>query len=114
MAGSTNTEETPLVLPDDMDEIEDMTWGRRLARHLAARYEWYNPHLNNPNGPSLDHAWSIFEHVTLARHFTHAEEGAVDVNRKAEAGESESPTKLYSVLNTPESDLGDFGVGVGE
>lgn len=108
------SEETPLVRKNDSydDEIADMTWGRRVARQLS-RHSWYNPHVNNPDGPSLDKAWSLFEHVTLARHFV-PEEGAVDVNRKAEAGEAEKKTYLYSVLNTPESDLGDFGVGVGK
>jgi hypothetical protein len=110
------TEETPLVSRrhDDTykDEVHEMTLGRRLARHLS-QYRWYNPHAENPLGPSLDRAWAYFEHVTLPRHFK-PNERSRDVNRRAEAGEDKEPTQLYSVLNTRESDLGDFGLGVGE
>lgn len=113
MASPAN-EASPLVVKDYLyrDNVKEMTWGRRLARYLS-QYKWYNPQLNNPNAPSIDEAWAYFEHVTLARHFK-PDECAVDVNRKAEVGEDEAPTKLYSVLGTPESDLGDFGIGVGE
>lgn len=109
------TEETPLVASLDdtyQDSVQNMTWGRRLARFLS-KYHWYNPHVHNEDAPSLDTAWAYFEHVTLARHFKPTDD-AVDVNRKAEAGEDEGETQLYSVFTTPERDLGDFGVGVGE
>lgn len=112
----TTTEETPLVAAshDDTyrDSVEDMTWGRRLARFLS-KYDWYNPHVNKEDAPSLDKAWAYFEHVTLARHFKPTAENGVCVNRKAEAGENEGETQLYSLFNTPEKALGDFGVGIG-
>ena len=113
MASPAN-EACPLVAQDYVyrDKVKEMTRGRRLARYLS-QYKWYNPQSNNPNAPSIDKAWAYFEHVTLARHFK-PDERAVDVNRKAEVGEDEAPTKLYSVMGTSESDLGDFGIGVGE
>lgn len=66
------------------DAVEDMTYGRRLARHLS-KYSWYNPHVNDEkesintvvNGQvevlevtpaSLDSAWAYFEHYSLPRH----------------------------------------------
>lgn len=66
------------------DAVKDMTYGRRLARHLS-KYAWYNPHVNDEqesintvvNGqvevlevtpPCLDSAWAYFEHYSLPRH----------------------------------------------
>ena len=102
------------------DEPHSMTLARRLARYLSS-YSWYNPHLTatHENKPSIDAAWAYFEHVTLARHFhpehvqKEGDEPARDVLRKAEPGERDRPTRLYPVLTTPESDLADFGIGVG-
>lgn len=120
MPTTTLSEETPLVSsayhPDNTykDELNDMTWGRRLARNLS-KYQWYNPHQardKSPNAPSLDKAWAYFEHVTLPRHFK-PNMRSRDVNRRAEAGENEEQTQLYSVFGTTVEDLGDFGVGVG-
>ena len=31
---------------DFEDAVKDMTYGRRLARHLS-KYAWYNPHVND-------------------------------------------------------------------
>lgn len=66
------------------DAVNDMTYGRRLARRWT-KYAWYNPHVNDAkesvntvvNGevevldvipPSLDSAWTYFEHYSLPRH----------------------------------------------
>lgn len=92
-----------------------MTLSRRLARYLST-FSWYNPQLTspNPNRLSIDKAWSYFEHVTLARHFVPEDKASSrDYLRKAEPGEKDRPTRLYSVIHTPESDLADWGVGVG-
>ena len=97
------------------DNVEDMTWGRRVARYLS-KFEWYFPssrNFNHPEPPSIDKAWEYFEHVTLARRFQETEEGD-DENRKAEIGELEAPTMLYPLFKTQESDLGEFGIGVGK
>lgn len=112
---ATTEEETPLVASHDAtyrDSIEDMTLGRRLARFLS-KYHWYNPHVNEEDAPSIDKAWAYFEHVTLARHFKPTAENDVGSIRMAEAGENNGETQLYSLFNTPEKDLGDFGVGIG-
>jgi len=97
------------------DEPHHMTASRRLARYLST-YTWYNPQLTSPhpNRPNIDKAWAYFEHFTLARHFLPDKEGASsDYLRKAGPGERDRPTRLYSVLNTPEVDLCDWGIGVG-
>ena len=117
MASSWVHEWSRLLTRNDsyQDNVKDMTFGRRVARYLS-QYEWYNPRQqrgHHPDAPSIDRAWEFFEHVTLPRHFK-PDERSIDVNRKAEVGESEAPTTLYSVLGTPEADLGDFGIGVGE
>lgn len=96
-----------------------MTLSRRLARYLST-YIWYNPQLSseNPKKPNIDHAWSYFEHFTLARHLVpqedeQEEQPTRDMFRRAEPGERDRPTRLYPVVNTPEPDLADFGLGVG-
>jgi hypothetical protein len=80
--------------------------------------------------PSLDSAWAYFEHYTLPRHlllqksptlasgrsnlrrWTEPEKDK-DVLIRAKYGERDVPTKLYDVINTPESEFSDFGVGIG-
>ena len=98
------------------DDPSGMTWGRRLA-HFLSQFRWYyNPSLDH-DGPSLDAAWAYFEHVTLARYVVPSSRSRSSVTRdalkKAESGETEKPTRLYSVWGTPEKDLGDFGLGIG-
>lgn len=94
-----------------VDEPQHMTLSRRLALYLS-NFSWYNP---QPHRLSIDKAWSYFEHVTLARHLVPSDEmeSSRDYLRKAEPGEKDKPTRLYSVLTTPESDLADWGIGVG-
>jgi hypothetical protein len=94
------------------DDEAEMTWGRRLARILS-QYSWYFPHQEaNPYAPSLDRAWSYFEHVTLARHVRDLDR-SISVHRKAGAGEDFMPTKLYSIAHTSEKELASFGIGIG-
>lgn len=138
------TDETNLN-KDFRDAIEDMTYGRRLALRLS-KYAWYNPHINDEkesvntvvNGevevlevipPSLDSAWSYFEHYSLPRHklpdsATAAEmdsnkwSGFVkrnenrDLLKRAKYGERDESTRLYNVFLTPESEFADFGIGL--
>lgn len=134
---SSPREDTPLIDPlqtDTTDKVDEriykdeprhMTASRRLARYLAG-FSWYNPNITStlPNRPNIDHAWAYLEHFILARHYLPQEEEEKeeeqtaqpqqrDLLRKAEPGERNVPTRLYSVVNTPEVDLGDFGIGVG-
>jgi hypothetical protein len=95
------------------DEASDITVARKVARYLS-KFSWYCPQPTRERAQLLDKAWAFFEHSTLARYHTHDE----DVNDedhfvKAEPGERKQPTKLYPVLSTPETDLADFGIGVG-
>lgn len=101
------------------DNPKHMTRGRRMARFLS-KFSWYNPHVESTysSKPSLDEAWAYFEHIVLARHLVpddddDAKERNKDLRRRAERGERDRPTRLYPVLTIPESDLADFGVGVG-
>ena len=87
-----------------------------------------------PQKASLAKAWAYFEHVTLPRHIdTHEHKkkskrvhksiwtrcyrrlfakGNESLER-ADPGEMHRPTKLYSPLFTPISQMGDFGLGTG-
>lgn len=104
-------------MPKFTDQTSEMTYSRRLASFLS-RYSWYNPNagiaesLDKPNPPSIDQAWSFFEHMTLPRYIVQAGKGRGNLTR-AEVGESSDETRLYPVLSTPETDLADFGVGTG-
>ena len=63
---------------------------------------------NTVQPPSLDESWEFYEHQILPRRF-------VGVGRKrAEPGESEFPTRLYSMFDTSLDDMGGFGIGVGK
>ena len=66
------------------DEVKHMTYSRRVARYLTAKYSWYFPgkeklseykkadrNLSDPaeeSPPCLDSAWSYFEHFVLPRY----------------------------------------------
>ncbi len=77
--------------------------------------------------PSLAIAWEYFEHIVLPRCYVTTEQDGGDggdgngdgkkkkkpVLVRAEPGELEKPTKLYSVLGTTNEDMSDFGIGVG-
>mmetsp|Transcript_3284 Transcript_3284/g.4907 ORF Transcript_3284/g.4907 Transcript_3284/m.4907 type:complete len:957 (+) Transcript_3284:29-2899(+) len=109
------------------DDLNEMTWGRRLARYLSTKYAWYSP--SNEGGPKLDAAWAYFEHFALPRHHLEGtaqyESGSSrwdsfnerrnkkDLLVKADYGESSVKTQMYHPLNTPEKELSDFGLGIG-
>ena len=113
------------------DDPRKMTWGRRIALYMASNFKWYNPYLGQEKGPSLAKAWAFFEHVTLQRYIvpendsnepnTSAEtprflKKLIKGNHRleiAEPGERLHPTKLYSPISTPLSQMGDFGLGYG-
>jgi hypothetical protein len=61
----------------------------------------------SPNAPSIRTAWEYFHTDTLPRR----EQRENNTFRKLEPGEKGG--ELYSVLWTPISELGDFGLGVG-
>jgi hypothetical protein len=111
------TEESPLLVDQTInsvagasssydDNVSDMTLSRKVALFLS-RYSWYCP---NSAKEDLQDAWAYFEHSTLPRYFM--DDDTDNTFRFAEPGEKEKITKLYP-LSTPETDLADFGVGVG-
>mmetsp|Transcript_12313 Transcript_12313/g.18239 ORF Transcript_12313/g.18239 Transcript_12313/m.18239 type:complete len:794 (+) Transcript_12313:306-2687(+) len=111
-----------------------MTWGRRIARSLS-KYKWYYPNRDvraeyeknlaktdeektraldfvEVVPPSLDMAWSYFEHITLPRYLVNHKSDK-DQFERAQPGRFDVETRLYPVWGTPESELADFGIGVG-
>ena len=78
--------------------------------------------------PSLERAWAYFEHVSLPRYIVEPNLEVPKTNccrriiykmkkveslDRAEPGENKFPTKLYSPISTPLSQMGDFGLGIG-
>jgi hypothetical protein len=76
--------------------------------------KWYFPRKDDtrPDAPKLSKAWAYYEHITLARYFSD-DTGNERKKTRAEPGEIERGTELYSPLTTPESDLNAWGIGVG-
>jgi hypothetical protein len=105
--------DTPSLDYIEMDEISsDGSFNKSMLQSPVHRER-----------PSLEKAWAYFEHVTLPRYLDHKSATLNSVSRAnlqeeeimdlAEPGENSYPTKLYSPLWTPMSQMGDFGVGVG-
>lgn len=125
------------------DPFKEMTFGRRIALKLQkfSCYQPRGQHWDF-NGLGLQSAWAHFEHSVLPRYISKSEVGLkngsnrADLNedvddwlystgqnkdsqgrkgdlQRAEPGESKLPTKLYSPIFTPLSQMGDFGLGVG-
>ena len=104
-----------------------MTFSRRAARYLS-QYQWYNP--NNysstttnhtkEGGPSLDAAWSHYEHVTLPRRFVNHPSNSKNLGgdnhndfvRAPQSQRSIHKTELYPVIETPLEELVHFGVSI--
>ncbi|CAJ1934872.1 unnamed protein product [Cylindrotheca closterium] len=114
------------------DERSSMTYGRRIALSLMNQ-KWYNPQVEvkdgveidgsartgqsgNPNTvvakPSLEKAWAYFEHFALSRYLIDETADSSD-RKRAEPGENDVPTRLYSPIRLPHAQLGDFGIGIG-
>jgi hypothetical protein len=82
----------------------------------------------NTDPPSLEKAWAYFEHVSLDRYIVE-DKPKTQKNicrriirkfqkgnkklEKAEPGENDVKTALYSPIFTPHAQLGDFGLGIG-
>jgi hypothetical protein len=79
--------------------------------------------------PNLKKAWAYFEHVTLTRFIVEKKKNNQKKNicrriirkfqkgdkkmERAEPGDNEVQTRLYSPVFTPHKQLGDFGLGIG-
>lgn len=105
------------------DELETMTYGRRLALYLM-KFNWYKPTTatasknNKEDEPSLEEAWFYFEHFTLRRALFNRkinqdqyfkQKGKKRYLFPAERGEMNKPTRLYPLWNTKFDRFGDFG-----
>jgi hypothetical protein len=109
---------------EEEDDPSEMTYSRRAARYLS-QFSWYNPsvHSDKEGGPSLDAAWSHYEHVTLARRFvlddsytnTGSSSNKDNQNLFVRAPQSQRSlykTRLYPVWDTPLQELVHFGVSI--
>eukprot|EP00527_Entomoneis_sp_CCMP2396_P005983 CAMPEP_0198140732 /NCGR_PEP_ID=MMETSP1443-20131203/3854_1 /TAXON_ID=186043 /ORGANISM="Entomoneis sp., Strain CCMP2396" /LENGTH=982 /DNA_ID=CAMNT_0043803251 /DNA_START=336 /DNA_END=3284 /DNA_ORIENTATION=- len=95
----------------DKDGISDKTWSRRLVEGYLSTFKWYFPMRDKENGPKLSIAYAFYEHVTLPRYFSGTEE-ADHVQRKAERGETEEGTRLFSPWTTKSSSFIEWGIGI--
>ena len=115
------------------DREEDMTYGRLVARYLTNKYSWYFPgkakldeyelkkkDISEPqeSPPSLDSAWSYFEHFVLPRYNVRTDDNSDEHRNERDELERSAPgstkeTRLYPVIKTSAADLADLGEGVG-
>ena len=93
------------------DKKNEMTWTRMFVEKYLSNKKWYSPHCDNPAGPKLSQAYTFFEHVTLPRYFSSKEE-ADHVQRRAEPGEMQQETRLFSPWFTKSSSFIEFGIGL--
>lgn len=63
--------------------------------------------------PSLEKAWAYFEHFALSRYVIEEDNPDPNDRKRAEPGEHQVPTRLYSPWKLPHAQLGDFGIGIG-
>jgi len=79
------------------------------VENYLSDFKWYFPQKDKVDAPSLHKAWAFYEHITLARYLVNNEKKWV----RAQPGEHEEETELYSVFSTPETNLNEWGIGVG-
>jgi hypothetical protein len=68
-------------------------------------------HIFSLVSPFVHQAYAYYEHITLPRRFVGDQQGG-HVLRRAEPGENEALTELYSPLLTPSSSFIEWGVGI--
>ena len=120
-----NTHHSGTMPNGTSDELQRTSSGSNQPRQLRQPQQ----QKHKPRKPSLVKAWAYFEHVTLPRYIYEPKrrkrkslwqrfirrvflKGSQQLER-ATPGEMHRPTKLYSPLFTPISQMGDFGLGVG-
>ena len=113
-AGAFTMDESKAEVMQDFarkDDNSDKTWTRRIVESYLSNYKWYFPMKDKPNGPSLNDAYAFYEHVTLPRYFS-GKEDVDHVQRRAEPGESEEETRLYSPWFTKANSFNEWGMGI--
>jgi hypothetical protein len=95
------------------DEVGAKTLSRRFVEKFLMHRKWYNPQRDStdPDKPDLAQGWAFYEHVTLPRRFV-TDQTAETTFERAEPGEEDHATELYSPLATPERALNEFGIGI--
>ena len=95
------------------DEVGAKTLSRRLVDKFLMHRKWYNPQRDStdPDKPDLAQGWAFYEHVTLPRRFV-TDQTAETTFERAEPGEQDHTTELFSPLTTPERALNEFGTGI--
>jgi hypothetical protein len=129
------------AMQNDMHNLDNVEQHYELSERASTSKEMTAPesfYLAYPfiharrETPSLAKAWAYFDHVALARYVDedddgrrHNKKGNNNKNstklgcfhnpklNRAEPGERQFATKLYSPFLTPHSQLGDFGLGIG-
>ena len=95
------------------DEVGTKTLSRRFVEKFLMHRKWYNPQRDStdPDKPNLAQGWAFYEHVTLPRRFV-TDQTAEATFERAEPGEGDHATELFSPLKTPERALNEFGIGI--
>jgi len=101
---------------EDHQQFTPMTFSRRIVEKYLLNHRWYNPQLEAAkvvdSAPDLSLAWAFFEHITLPRRLVSASNTTSRFER-AEPGEVDQPTALYSPWSLPESELSQWGIAMG-
>ena len=117
---------------DDATSLDKSGGNRTLTKEesiaeIMSFVEERPPAVSRKEYPVLAKAWAYFEHSTLPRYIVEDEDeedeyddkgrrkkkSAAQELTRAEPGEDDDPTRLYSPLNTHISQMGDFGLGMG-
>ena len=95
------------------DEVGAKTLSRRFVEKFLMHRKWYNPQRDStdPDKPNLAQGWAFYEHVTLPRRFV-TDQTAETTFERAEPGEQDHATELFSPLKTPERAMNEFGIGI--
>ena len=95
------------------DEVGTKTLSRRFVEKFLMHRKWYNPQRDStdPDKPDLAKGWAFYEHVTLPRRFM-TDQTAETTFERAEPGEQDHATELFSPVRTPERALNEFGIGI--
>ncbi len=120
----------PKIKPIKGDSDDDSEEGEKPFRENPNDKSIRSKTDDDPNMPSLEKAWAFFEHNTLPRYIfepkpdgwerpkmmTRVRHKLSKANKqmdRAEPGEMYQKTVLYSPRDTPLTQMGDFGIGVG-
>jgi len=102
---------------EDCKHVTKMTLSRRIVEKYLLNLKWYNPKAalttsedaTQYSTPDLRLAWAFFEHIVLPRRLDKPNNEAPRFER-AQPGELDQRTALYSPWSLPESELSKWGL----